>query len=265
MHPERIALAVLLAVPALCAAGDEDQGLSNLARELVSKRAEVERLASDVELKKTELREQLRADAQQRAELERQARLLEQELAQLRAGAADEVAAIASREALRSAIAPVVQRHVAALRGRIASGLPFRARERAAELQRLGDELQAGRVAPPEALGRLWSGFEDELRLTKEIGIHRQEVLLEGKEQLVDVLKLGMVLLYFRTLEGRHGLAVPQGEGWSFALARSPEEERRIAALFESLEKHIRSGFFPLPNPHAGAAPIDATADRSAQ
>lgn len=260
MHA-RVALGLLLALAPL-AAGEEERPLENLAKELVTKRAEVERLASEVELRKTELREQLRADTQQQAELERQARLLEQELAQVRSGAAAEVAAIESREALRAAIAPVVLRHVAALRERVALGLPFRARERAAELGRLSSDLEAGKVAPPEALGKLWSAFEDELRLTREVGIHRQEVSLEGREQLVDVLKLGMVLLYFRTLEGRHGLAAPDGSGWRFTLVTG-DDEQRIAALFESLEKHVRTGFFPLPNPHAGSAPADATSDRS--
>lgn len=234
-------------------AGAEEAGeMENLARELIARRTEVERLSGQVELKKAELREELRGAAQQRTDLERQVAALEQELGALRAQSGAQAAAVESRQAARAALRPLVLAQLDALLGQVERGLPFRARERAEELRRLREELESGRLAPPEALGRVWSSYEDELRLCRENGLYRQEIELEGQKQLADVARLGMVLLYFRTLDGRYGLIVPSPDGWRYEPARARAAEGQIAALFEALEKHIRQGFFPLPNPYAG-------------
>lgn len=254
-----LGLTILLA--AFAGAGESDE-LENLARELVQRRTEVERLSSQVELEKTELREGLRGTAQQRADLERQVHALEQELTGLRAQAASQVAAVESRQAARAALTPLVVEQLDALAAHVSRGLPFRSGERVAELTRLRTELTSGKLAPPEALGRLWSACEDELRLCRENGLYRQQLELDGQTQLCDVARLGMVLLYFRTLDGRLGLLVPAGDGWRCEVADDRATQGRIAALFEALEKHIRQGWFLLPNPYAGETPAAEASPR---
>ena len=58
--------------------------------------------------------------------------------------------------------------------------MPFKQEARAAELARLARELEAGQVSGDQALNRLWSAIEDELRLTRENGLYQQRVELEG-------------------------------------------------------------------------------------
>lgn len=60
-----------------------------------------------------------------------------------------------------------------------------------------------------------------------------------------------MTLMYFRTLDGRLGVVAREGDGWRCRLATTPAEREQLAALFEALDKHIRQGFFLLPNPLA--------------
>ena len=261
IRASRCALGLTLLLAAL-ARGGEDEELTNLARELVQKRTEVERLASQLELDKAAQREALRSAAQQRADLERQVKALEQELEQVAQASAGQAAAVESRQAARAALTPLVARHLTALEAQVRGGLPFRTAERAGELARLRGELLAGRLAAPEAIGRLWSSYEDELRLCRENALHREQVEIDGRSQLVDVVRVGMVLGYFRGLDGRYGLIAPSEQGWRWSLVEDRATRQQIAALFEAQDKHIRQGFFLLPNPWSGPAAGPDRSDR---
>lgn len=253
IRASRRALGLTLLLAALAWGGEDDE-LANLARELVQKRTDVERLSSQLELDKAAQREALRAAAQQRADLERQVKALEQELEQVAQVGSAQAAAVESRQAARAALTPLVVRHLTALEEHVRRGLPLRTAERAGELARLRGELETGRLAAPEALGRLWSSYEDELRLCRENALHREQVEIEGRSQLVDVVRVGMVLGYFRGLDGAWGLLVPGDQGWRFSPVQDRATRQQIAALFEAQDKHIRQGFFLLPNPWSGPA-----------
>jgi len=235
----------------LARADGEGDPLENLAEALVAKRSDVERLAGEVELEKAARRDALRSLAQRRADLERQLQAAEVELDEARVAAAESATELERSEAAGRALTPVVERTLAGLRSHVRDGLPFRTADRLADLDAIEAELDAGRLAPDEALGRLWSTLEDELRLTRENGLYRQRVELEGEARLVDVARLGTVLLYLRTPDGRHGVFEPAGDGWRPRLLEGAEAAR-VAALFEALERHVRQGFFVLPDPYAG-------------
>lgn len=250
-----VALGLLAGLGA--AAARDDDPLDTLARELVERRAAVERLSADLELKKAVEREELRSAAQQKADIERQVKALELELEDARRAAAERAAALEARAVARAALAPMVKRHLEAAAAGVREGLPFKRAEREAALDDLRRELEAGRVRPDEALARLWSALEDELRLTREVGLHRQRIELDGQTLLADVAKLGMTLMYFRALDGRLGVVDRDARGWRFRVC-APDERPLVGALFDALDKHLRQGFFVLPNPYAGAAPEEA-------
>ena len=253
-------LCALLALGGAVTAAD-DEALANLARGLVEKRSAVEKLAAQLELDKTQLRDDVRGLALQRADLQRQLQAAELETAELDRACAERREKIAAARSRRDAISPVVRARLADLIRYVEEGLPFKQQGRLAELRRLRDELEGERLDGQEALGRFWSSCEDELRLTRENGLYRQQITLEGASVLADVAKLGMVLLYFRALDGRLGVVVPAEQGgWVCRLARDERERRQIAQLFDALDKHVRRGFFELPNPYAGAsvAPVQS-------
>jgi hypothetical protein len=233
----------------------EPDPTDGLARELVGKRGSVEKLSGELELAKGAEREALRALAQQKADVERRLKALEHEREELDRTIAEREAAAAAREAGRKALTPLVARHLDALAAYVKGALPFRTAERVQALEELKRELEAGRTSPEQALSRLWSALEDELRLTRDTGLYRQQLAVDGSPQLVDVAKLGMVLLYVRTLDGRFGFAAPDEKGaWRAVLLTDPAAVARVRHLFEALDGHARQGHFALPHPLAATA-----------
>ncbi|MCA9513851.1 MAG: hypothetical protein KC635_02810, partial [Myxococcales bacterium] len=78
----------------------------------------------------------------------------------------------------------------------------------------------------------------------------------DGGERLVDVVKIGMVMIYFRADERTFGRAVPDAKApgrWTWRAATDEREARQIAALFETFDKRLRTGFFTLPSALEGA------------
>jgi hypothetical protein len=247
-----LALGLLGGAPAAAEEPPGDPGLANIGKELARKRAAIDGLAGELELGKAEMRDRLRALGLQRADLERQVKALEVERAEVRRGLERREQEAARREAARARLRPLVLEQVEAVRAVVLAGIPFKTEERAAELDRLADALRRGDASPDDALAKLWSAVEDELRLARENGLHRQPIALGGERVLAEVAKLGTALLYFRALDGRVGFAARGADGaWTYRVADDPADAARIRALFDALRKHIREGYFELPNPAA--------------
>src|SRR5690606_26715334 len=98
----------------------------------------------------------------------------------------------------------------------VKSSLPFRRAERLSELNKLDEQYRAGLLSPPRALSRLWGFIEDEFRITRENGLFQQTVTVNGEEHLAEVVRLGMVMLFYKTNDGQVGKAVAQNGTWTF-------------------------------------------------
>ena len=72
--------------------------------------------------------------------------------------------------------------------------------------------------------------------------------MIHGTEQLVDVVRIGMVMLFFKTAEGAVGHAVKQGDTWTTRTLTEPEDRKRVLRLFDNFKKQIRVGYFEIPN-----------------
>lgn len=218
-----------------------------LAERLIALRGEVEQLNVELDLLREEQRSVLAGLNAQRAELkasaDRQQLLARDAQAKLDAALAE----AASRGASADALSPLLQEAIDALQQHIAAALPFKLDERLAALQALRLDLGNGSLSGARAANRLWAFFEDEFRLTRENGLHNQTIEVGGERVLAEVAKLGSMLLYFRTPDGRLGQAVSVGEGWRFQLATDEVQRRKIGGLFDSLRKQIRQGYFELP------------------
>lgn len=241
----RLAASLLLLslAPALPAADEA----ADLAQSLIALRGEVESLNNELELVREEQRTTLGALGQQRAELE--AQLQRQELAtrELRDKLARQAEEAGNAGVAGDALKPVLALAISGLRQYIQSGLPFKTDERLAALAEIETQIANGSLPPHRAANRVWAFYEDEFRITRETGLYKQTVAL-GKEQvLADVVKVGSVLLYFKTQDGRMGYARREPNGWRFAVASEAADQERIALLFDSLGKQIRQGYFELP------------------
>ncbi|MFT5587226.1 MAG: TolA-binding protein [Cognaticolwellia sp.] len=238
------ALALILgAMPAAYAAD-----LDTMAQTLSEMRRQVEQLSADLTLQKEDLRGRLRALDGEKAELQVQLRQQELRGSQLQQALDSEKAVRSEIVAEGQALTPAVVESIAAVRGSVKRSMPFRLQERLDELDKLEAELAAETITPREAAQRLWSFSEDELRLSKENAIDRQVITLDGEEVLVDVARLGMVAMYYKTESGQVGWAVREAGAWEWKPTTNTAEQQQILELFDALEKQIRVGFFELPS-----------------
>ncbi len=224
-----------------------------LAKDLVRLRSDVEQLSSKLELKKEDLRTRLRLLAQQKAELEMELQRETLKLKQLEQEKAKQQQRVAAVQKSGKEHKPAVIQGSELIKSTIQTNLPFRTEDRQADLERLVDQLNGGLLSAEAAVGRLWSFIEDELRMGRESGIYQQVVTLGGKRVYADVLRIGMVMLFFKTRDDVIGRAVRRKSGWAFVPYDGTDEHDRrsrklVLELFDSFKKQIRSGFFELPN-----------------
>lgn len=238
-----LAVLMLAANPALSQDATEE-----LAKRLIEMRGQVDELQSELNLRREEHKNRMSYLTAQLAEMEasrdREAlriRQLEDDLDQLRQEVSD--AGVTSES-----LAPIILRHLDALRLQVRSGFPFKVGERVSELDDIESQLTSGVMTAHRAFNRLWAFIEDEFRLTRENAIYSQSIRLGNESVLVDVAKLGNAMMYFRTRDLQYGRAVDTGAGWRFELLESPGEQELVARLFDSLRKQIRQGYFRLPN-----------------
>jgi hypothetical protein len=242
-----LSAAVMLAAGVLTAPALADS-VTELAGRLAALRGQVESLSTEVAQKESDLRDELRALARQKADLELEAQKEQTRLQKTRLVIDQKRRVIEAEKSADQTLVPVFERALAQAREHVRRSLPFRTNERLAELQKIEDQYKSGLLTPQRALSRLWAFIEDEFRLTRESGIYRQTISVDGQDQLADVVRVGSVMLYFQASDGVVGHAERSDAGWHYVSLSDPEAKRQVEQLFESLKKQIRVGFFELPN-----------------
>jgi hypothetical protein len=237
----------LVAGPSM--AQDGDREIENLVDRIIELRGDVEELDSRLQSLKKEHESRMSSLARREGELtsqreaqKLQIKKLEKKLADLREQVRE--AGVATEE-----LEPVIVEAIDGMREYVRSSLPFKRGERLASLDELETQLKNDALEPPRVANRLWSFHADEIRLTSESGIFRQPIEIGGEERLVDVARLGMMMLYFRTDDEQYGYATNGANGWSFEYVDGSRQRDQVASLFDSLRKQIRTGYFQLPNP----------------
>ncbi len=223
-----------------------DEG-TNLAAELARLRGEVETLSAQLDTDREDLRSRLRSLATQKTDLEMELSREELRLKQLREARARQRARVERTEQRKNTFKPIVSEAIGIIRAAVTAGLPFQAADRQAELDKLSRQLDDGTMTTPTVLTRLWGKVEDEFRLARETGLYRQVIQLRGEEVLAEVARVGMVMMYFSTRDGRYGRVRREGKGWTYELYQREEDIRRVVGLYDALKKRIRTGYFELP------------------
>ncbi len=251
-------LALVLGLLAVCVVSSVSaEDAEALAAALSKIRIETEALSQDVDARRDDMKNRLHQVAAQKAELEMELAREEMRLKQLRVEKAERIAAVSDDTNRDALLEPVVMRSVDTVKAAVEKGLPFKKEERVDELEKIRAKRNDGLLSSADAVARLWDRVEDELRLAKENGIYRQTVTVNGEEMLVDVARIGMVMLFYKTKDGRVGKAVERDGEWRYEPIERPEDVGRVELLFDSFKKQIRTGFFELPDalPQKGDAP----------
>jgi len=246
----RLAPLVMLAFAAVAASTPvaAQDSLDALAEELVGLRGQVESLNTELNRMQEQHRAEMNSLAAQKGDLEAtrrreelRIRQLEQDLEQNRERARE--AGVAGE-----ALIPVAWEIIDGMEARVRQGFPFKTEDRLTALAEIRSQIDSGAIDPPRAINRLWRLYEDELRITRDNGLYSQVIPLGGDRVLADIAKIGAVAIYFQTRDGRAGFVTRAGENWNFTVAEGGAEREQISALFDSLRKQIRTGYFKLPN-----------------
>lgn len=234
-------------------AGGERE-LEALAERLVDLRGEVESIHDDIQSMQRTHDSRMTSLSQRRAELAAQIQRQELELQKLRSSFVEIRKKAEAREEAAAALEPLVMDLIARLEDHVKTALPFKREERMGELKEIRRRMENDEISLSRAVNQLWTFVEDEIRLCKENGLFRQTIVLDGEEQLVDVVRLGMVMLFFEADDGTYGHAQRANEQWSFVTLEGDRKEL-AANLFDSFERQVRTGYFEIPNALGGGRP----------
>ena len=246
MRASLLVISVTLLSPS---SGKAETSYATLAAQVAKLRQEVQALSSEVEGAQEEARPQRRSYRNQIAELELRVQRERIRTEKVQKDLNDLRAEVARDDSRRTILAPAVEEAATNLEQWIASGIPFKVTERQKQLNEILAQMKDGTVTADKSAARLWNVIEDEKRLSKESGLYQQVIKVEGKEELADLARIGLVALYVRLNDGHVGYA-QQGTAatWNYTLVQTPEQSDQIHALFDAFKKNIRVGLFTLPS-----------------
>ncbi len=246
MHVTKLlSAALLITVAALPLAASS---VSNLAQSLIELRQSVEQLHEQLDESKASYKLKMNSYNVQSTDLEANIAREELKIKQLQKHLKQIQARIKELSKSDKIIKPLALEGLQSMETVLEDALPFKRKERKAQIDELRDQIQANLITPQKALNRVWSIYEDNFRMSHENGLFRQNIVLNKKEYLANVVRLGTIMMFFKTSDGRVGYFKKVGGRYVVVEATSQEDSAHINRLFDSMKKQIRSGFFVLPN-----------------
>ncbi len=220
----------------------------NIVKSIMKLRADVESLYSKIDENKDAYKAEMKSQTMQIADSEAQInrqetalKLAESEMLRIKKK-------IAESSKKNESMKPVLFGAIDSLRTLIKTGIPFKVSERLSDLKTLQNNLINDVITEEKALQLIWASYDDIVRITKEIGLFKQEITLDGEQKLVKIAKLGTVMMFFASPDDKVGYVVKKGESYEYKIATNKESIAKIVILFDSLQKQLRTGFYSLPN-----------------
>lgn len=238
-----LALSATLFSPSTFAQNNEE-----IIQSIMALRADVESLYTSIDENKESYRYQMKSLAMQSADNE--AQINRQETAiKLAENQLKEIdAKIAVKISSNTDLKPLLENAMKQLEENIKTGFPFKIEERIAEISQIREQLKNGTISEEKALSLVWANYDDSIRVTKDIGLFKQLINLNGKTILAKVAKIGSVMMFFSTPDEKVGYVTKEGSNYGYKIITDPDDVKNIVALFDALQKNIRTGYFTLPN-----------------
>ncbi len=237
-----IAVVTLLGTTTLFASSE------NMAESLMKLRADVEQLDASINDEKDTYKAGMNSLLRQKNDLESvvaredlNIKQIERELEKVRKEIKE---AGKNTEGLK----PIVFKALDMMQDNIKASLPFKTKERVADLEKIREQLKADLITGQKALALTWNAYGDAIRMSQENGLFKQTISIKGQDRLAEVARIGTLAMYFKLPDETVGYATKDAKGWFYKEAVSKKEQEQILALFDSFKKQIRSGYFTLPN-----------------
>ncbi len=246
-HHNKIIYSLALSVTLLSSSSTAST-TEELAKSIIKLRGDVESLYTDIKENKERYSAHMKSLSMQitdsQAQINRKTtsiKLAESELEKIKSK-------IKETSNSNKEIKPLVLNALALLEKSIKEGIPFMVEQRVAELKKIKSDLDNSLITNEKALALTWAAYDDAIRVTKEIGLFKQNIELQGKKVLAKVAKLGSIALFFTTPTDEVGFVVKNNNTYSYKVITDPKDRKKIITLFDALQKQIRTGFFELPN-----------------
>jgi len=245
-NPNKIVLSALFSVIGSTALFADNS--DTLVQSIMKLRSEVETLYTQIDDNKDMHKSQMKSYTMQIADGEAQINRKETAIKQLESETANVKRKITEASHNNEDIKPILLKSIEDLKLNIQAGIPFKIKARIAELDKVKEQLNSDVITPEKGLSLVWASYDDALRLTKENGLFKQSITVNGKEKLCQIAKLGSVMMFFATPDDNVGYAVKTDKGYEYKVEQDKEQKKKIVALFDALQKQIRTGYFSLPN-----------------
>ena len=221
---------------------------ANMAESLMKLRSQVEQLDSSITDKKDSYRASMKSLLRQKDDLESVIAREDLKIKQIKRELTKVKKEIVEGSKNSKGLKPLLSDALELLEENIKDSLPFKTKDRVADITRTKEQIENNLVNPQKGLALTWNAYSDAMRMTKENGLFKQTININGQDRLAEVARLGTMMMYFKTPDNSVGYATKDAKGWYYKEVVSKEEKDQILYLFDSFKKQIRSGYFTLPN-----------------
>jgi len=224
------------------------QNNTEMVKSIMKMRADVEGLYSKIDENKDNYKAQMKSYAMQVADNEAQINRKETALKLSEAEASKLETEIAQKSTSANDLTPLLTQALENLEDIVKTGLPFKKEERLSDIEKIRKDLKNGDVTQEKALSLVWASYDDTLRMTKEVGLFKQQITIDNEEKLAKVAKIGTAMMFFMTPDDKVGYVKNDNGKYSYVPANDEKSQAQIHTLFDALQKQIRTGYFNLPN-----------------
>ncbi len=155
-------------------------------------------------------------------------------------------------EVTRREILPLMQRMVDTLDQVVKADLPFLPAERRARVAALKALLDDPEASLPDQFRRLLEAYQVEAGYGRTLEVRERTIELDGAARTVEILRVGRLALFYRTLDGRRvGRWDPEARRWA---ALDDDYVEPLARAFAVARKQAAPDLvtLPLPTPKEG-------------
>ncbi len=240
-------LILCLSFLTVSAESETEQEMEKLITTLLKTRQEVELANTMLVSKKEEIDQKLKNQGMTIADLENQIKREQKIIAQNEENKQAILKTLNLSQENQKQYAPFIAELIGGLRSYIKNSLPYARDKRLEALQELEKKYQNSRYTDVQMLGQLWQFIEDETRLTKENSLQQQIVNKDNELQQLELAKIGMWQMYYKTANGDLGIVKTQAGIDQFIPLKNAKEQTLVLNFMDSMRKNIRTGQFHLP------------------
>lgn len=138
-----------------------------------------------------------------------------------------------SLEATRRSLIPLLEEMVGRLSVLIGDDLPFKLEKRQNSVKDLQTLLIRTDVSQAEKLRKILQTYRQELDYGKTLEAYNEEISLEGTKQMVKILRLGRIGLYYLTVNNDAGFYNAKTKNWQELGSGAREEIKKAIEMAE--------------------------------